>query len=184
MKSDDHVSGRRGKASRFGLWTADPLAERAKSLVNASEIAATSSAIVLVERDEFPLFSSINPLHWNFFVTIAGVFIASSRLRTSGIERRRHDRLMAIASRRLNAWNPKHGLMAFEDCKSFFERSYDGFAKDASHNPDFNAADALGGWIVWNVLDHPPGTQEESRLVRSIGAMTVHSFFDWWTEPA
>jgi hypothetical protein len=71
---------------------------------------------------------------------------------------------------------------AFEDCKAMFERNYKAL-KAIDHDPKFIAADSLGMWIAWNVLERKPGdTEQERQFVRVVGGAVVHSFFSWWSD--
>jgi len=146
-------------------------------LVDTAQISATASFIPLL--DKFPVLRNANVEHWDFIVTIAAIFVAATRLRNMNLGTAREERLMAIVSDRLLAWNPTHGLSGFEHCKSFFERSFGGLTK-VGHEPRFIASDSIGGWIVWDVLDRAPETDEERQLVRAVGAMITHEFYNWW----
>lgn len=85
---------------------------------------------------------------------------------------------MEIVADDLNRWDPD-GIRGFEDCKGLFDREFDRLTA-AGHESRFVAADAVGIWIVWNVLGRAPETDEEWQLVRATGALATHAFFDWW----
>ena len=76
------------------------------------------------------------------------------------------------------------GIAAFEDCKAFFDRTYDALERDTAYRdqPEFLGADAIGSWIVWNLVGHAPDSTDERRLVRVLGSLVTHSFFTWWSE--
>jgi hypothetical protein len=94
----------------------------------------------------------------------------------------REEKLMEIVARGLDDWDPKNGIRGFEDCKVMYERTFDGLT-DANIDPRFISSDALGWWIVWNLLGQEPRYEEEEhRLVRAIGGTTVHAFFSWWSD--
>ena len=71
----------------------------------------------------------------------------------------------------------------FEDCREFFNRTYDGLASELPYkdDPTYLATDALGSWIVWNLFDHAPESTQERQLVRVLGGLVIHSFFRWWS---
>jgi hypothetical protein len=77
-----------------------------------------------------------------------------------------------------NAWD-RDAIRAFDDCKQLFDREYDRL-NAIGHDSQFLASDALGSWIVWNALGKQPITMEEITLVRGVGAITTHAFFNWW----
>jgi hypothetical protein len=132
--------------------------------------------------NQFPLLRHVKPEQWDVVITIAGVFIAATRLRSLKIDDAREEELMDIVASGLIQRNPNYGVRGFEDCKAMFERTFDGLSK-AGHEPQFIASDALGIWVVWNLLERSPGDDEEERkLVRTIGTAIVHAFFSWWTD--
>ena len=153
-----------------------PPIERAENLVSTAEINAMAMFTPLL--DKFPILQTAKLEHWDSILTVAGVFIAASRLNDLHLERAREDSLMDVVEERLNRWQPD-GTRGFNDCKDFYESQYDWLAT-AGHESRFLAADALGQWIAWNVLGRSPQTDEESMLVRATGVMVTHAFFDWW----
>ena len=154
----------------------DPLDERADALVSAAQINAVGSFRPLA--DKFQFLGDVKLQDWDFFVTVATVFIGATRLSNLRMDEAREDKLMEIVTRRLDEWN-KDGVRGFEDCKRFFESGFDQLTQ-AGHDPRFVAADSVGKWIVWNILGRAPESNEELLLVRSIGAMATHAVFDWW----
>jgi hypothetical protein len=154
----------------------DPLLERAEKLVQAAQINATMMLTPLMDR--FPILQQVDVEHWNFILTVASVFMAVTRLNNLRLDDNREEELMEVVVERLDQWKPD-GFHGFEDCKGLFEKVFDRLTK-AGHDPHFVASDAIGKWIVWNVLGRPPQTDEECMLVRATGVMVTHSFFDWW----
>ena len=153
-----------------------PLVKRARALVSASHLHAAGAFPELQGR--FPVLSDVNFGHWTFILTIAGVFVAATRLANLSLGESREAKLMDIVSKHLDKWN-RHGLLGFENCKGLFEREFDRLTA-AGHEPRFIASDAVGLWIVWNVLDHPPQTSDECTLIRWTGVWVIEGFFDWW----
>ena len=154
--------------------TVDPLQEQATRLVGSAKLQATTSLTALL--DEYPVLKQVDPTQWDFFVTVGAVFIAISRL-ANFVPEERTNRLTETVAENLDQWS-KYGLGAFEDCKAFFERTHDGLSQDGT-DPTFIASDALGSWIVWNVLERRPEL-EDMKLAHVIGAMTIHTFYNWW----
>jgi hypothetical protein len=154
----------------------DPLLDRAANLVQAAQVNAVVMFTPLLDR--FPILREVDTEHWDFILAVAGVFMAATRLNNLRLEDAREEKLMAVVAERLSEWKPD-GIRAFEDCKGLFEKEFDRL-NAAGHDPRFVASDAVGKWIVWNVLGRPPATDEECMLVRSAGALVTHAFFDWW----
>jgi hypothetical protein len=156
----------------------DPLQKQAETLVPGAGINATSMFVPLL--DKFPVLREADVEHWDFIVTVAGVFLGASRLSNMRVSDAREEKLMEIVAESLLNWN-SGGIRAFEDCKGFYESEYDRLSA-AGHEPRFLASDAVGKWIVWNVLGRAPESQDEYMLVRATGTMVTHAFFDWWKE--
>lgn len=154
----------------------DPLLERAATLLQAAHISAVGMFIPLLDR--FPVLREAAAEHWDFIMTVAGVFMAATRLNNLHLEETREERLMQALTERLHEWNPD-GIRAFEDCKQLFESEFDRLT-EAGHETRFVGSDALGMWIVLNVFGRAPQGEEECMLVRATGGMTTHAFFDWW----
>lgn len=154
----------------------DCLLENAKNLVPAAHCNAFSMFTPLLDR--FPILLQADVERSDFILTVAGVFVAATRLVNARLDKELKERLMMVVTERLTQWNPD-GLDSFEDCKRLFEDEFDRLTK-AGHEPRFVASDAMGKWIVWNLLGRPPQTDEECILVRATGTIVTHAFFDWW----
>lgn len=156
----------------------DPLQKQAERLLFAAQVNATTMFVPLL--DKFPFLREVKVEHWDFIVTVAGVFIAASRLNALSVGDEREEKLMETVAQHLKKWSGD-GLRAFEDCKCLYETEYDRMAA-AGHELQFLASDAVGKWIVWNVFGRAPNDQDECILVRTTGGMVIHAFFDWWNE--
>jgi hypothetical protein len=156
----------------------DPLRKQAATLVTAAGINATSMFVPLL--DKFPFLREADVKRWDFIMTIAGVVMAASCLNNLRLGKPQEESLMETVAKSLAEWNPD-GIRGFDDCKCLFESEYDRLT-GAGHEPRFIASDAVGTWIVWNVLDRAPETEDECMLVRATGTMVTHAFFDWWKE--
>lgn len=154
----------------------DPLLENAKNLVQAAQINAVGMFTTLIDR--FPILRQIDVEHSDFILTVASVFMAATRLNNLRLSDDHEERLMEVVAERLEQWKPD-GIRGFEDCKELFESEFDRLTK-AMHEPCFVASDAVGKWIVLNILGRLPQTDEECLIVRAAGGMVTHAFFDWW----
>jgi hypothetical protein len=159
--------------------TDDPLMTQADTLVQSANINAISMYVPLLGR--FALLREVDPPHWDFILTIAGVFMAATRLSNLRIGAALEEKLMEKVAERLTEWSPKNGIRAFEDCKAMFERNYDALSK-VEHEPKFLASDAVGFWIAWNALGRAPESHDELKLARTVGSLITHAFFNWWSE--
>ena len=159
----------------------DPLLRQADTLVQVAEKYATGTFPPLLNK--FSFLREVDKNRWDFILTIAGVFIAVTRLGNLRLDENRERQLMGKVGLKLTQWNPTSGRLVFEDCASFFERTFDALTS-AGDEPPFVASDALGLWVVWNVLGRRPQSEEERGLVRTVGGMITHTFSNWWEEKA
>jgi hypothetical protein len=165
----------------------DPLFDRAATLVQAAKTNAVPMLIPLLDR--FPILRQVDTEHWDFVLTVAGVSMAATRLNYLRLGDAREKKLVEVVTEHLNEWNAD-GIRGFEDCKGLFETQFDSrkFAGDelwqrlvrAEQVSRFSVSDALGTWIVWNLLGRAPKTEEECRLVRETGILATHPFSNWW----
>ena len=154
----------------------DPLRKQAATLVWASKINARDMYTSML--DTFPFLRDADIEHWDFVLTIAGVFMAASRLNGLRLGDAQEECLMEIVAESLVEWKPD-AIEAFDDCKNLFESEHNRLTL-AGHESQYIASDAVGKWIAWNVLGKAPETQDECMLVRTTGGMVIHAFFDWW----
>jgi hypothetical protein len=153
----------------------DQLRRKAERLVSSARINATSLFAPTI--DQHALLRNVKTEQWDFVVTIAGVFIATTRLWNLKIGDQREQELTDIIMRGLAHWDPNNGIPGVEDCKATFERNFDAFTR-AQHEPRFIASDSVGWWVVCNLLMRAPeGSEEERKLVRIIGAAITYVFF-------
>jgi len=169
------------KKFRELLGLEDPLLKQADSLVQAAATYAVGTFIPL--RKEFSFLRQVATKHWDFILTIAGVFIAVNQLGNLALGENRKRELMGMVGAKLTQWDPTNGRRGFEDCASFYERAFNKLTS-AGDEPQFVGSDAIGSWVVWNVLGRPPQSEEERRLIRTVGGMIMHTFLNWWEEKA
>lgn len=149
------------------------LIKKAEMLVDAAKIQAMGSYTPILDR--IPLVGKIDPSNWDFVLTVAGVFVAATRLNNLHPDTAKEDQAMEVVAAKLSSWHP-NAICAFEDCKTLFEREYDRL-QAAGHERRFVASDALGIWIFWNLFEHAPESDEECQAVRIIGGMVTAAFF-------
>jgi len=100
----------------------DPLLERVGNLVQAAHINAVGMFTPLLDR--FLVLKEANVEHWDFVLTIAGVFMAATRLNNLRIGDVREKKLMEIIAKDIAERYPD-GIQGFEDCKGLFESEFD-----------------------------------------------------------
>ncbi|MBI4667891.1 MAG: hypothetical protein HY747_01700 [Elusimicrobia bacterium] len=128
--------------------------------------------------DRFPEVRSVKPGHWDFIVTIGGIFVGVSQLNHEELPEAKKDMLLESVTRELIGYYPDgHG--ACEDCRQFVDRTYNGLAKVRT-DPTFLFSDSLGAWVAWNLFGHAPENEKERQLARAIGGLLVDGFVKWW----
>ncbi len=156
----------------------DSFVLRARVLVQGCKIVAIPSIPVLSKQ--FPLLDAIDRENWDFILTVAGVFIATSRLEQLNLSNSRKQAVLNVIADSLNQWHPD-GRYAFEDCKALFEDEFDRLRTEGEEEL-YIGSDALGLWIVWNILGHEPQNEEEARLQRAVGVLVIGALLDFWDQ--
>ena len=158
----------------------DGLETQAENLVKVAQVQATAAYRSVGKR--FEVVHSIPIERWDWVLTIAGVFAAATRVNQIGLSGACIDSLMRIVVRNLNSWRLE-GTAAFEDCTAFFDRTVNSLEKDRGyrHQPELVGCNALGWWIVWNLVGHAPESEQDQNLARVLGMLVTHSFYGWWS---
>ena len=151
----------------------------AEKLPSAAQILAVTSYRNVLSN--YPIVGKIKPGHWDFVLTIGGIFVAVSQLNHENIPEQEKDALLDTVTNAATEIYPD-SIDACEDCRKFIDRTYDGLAegKEYKNNPQFLFADSLGAWVVWNLLGHAPSNDDERKLIRILGGLLIHSFISWW----
>jgi hypothetical protein len=154
----------------------DSLFKSAKTLVDAAHVNAVSMFTPLL--DQFSILRRVDVEHWDFILTVAGVFVATIRVAHLDLEEDRAEELLEVVFESLIKWN-SDGKRALDDCYQLFGSEFNRL-NEVGHEKRFLVSDAVGIWIVLNVLGKQPQTEEDCRLVRASGTMVTHSFSGWW----
>ena len=159
---------------------AGALEKRAQTLISYASASALGLHQSLGER--FPVVDKLNILDWDLFVTVASVFVASTQLNQEPLPHECIDSLLAVVTHNAATWKPD-SIAAFEDCKAFYENALDSMDAEGALSSEaqrFQSADAIGAWIVANLLGRLPGSKKEVALIRPLGTLVVHNFSSWW----
>jgi hypothetical protein len=153
--------------------------ERAEVLVPAAHAFAVDSFIPMSKK--VSILCHVDPGDWDFFVTVAGIFIAVTRLRNLRLGNSIEDKIGDIVYKKSEEWD-KNSPRAFEDCKALFKSTYDTLkgTHEYAKNPQFLASDSLGSWVAANTLRRQVQDERDFTLVRVAGASITHSFYSWW----
>jgi len=131
---------------------------------------------------DFPWLSRVKTDDWDFFLTIAFVFVAMTQLEHEGLPQSRVDAIIDIVTASFTEWQPD-ALGAFDDCKAFYEQGSSDQELRVAYAGDqarFHSADVIAMWLVWNLLKRRATEQDELRVARERGSIAAHEFTKWW----
>ncbi len=155
------------------------LIENGHKLPSAAKILALTSYTEFLGK--YPIVGQIKPEHWDFVLTIGGIFAAVSQLNHENIPEQNKDAILDTVTKAATEIYPD-SIDACEDCGKFIDRTYEGLAKEKEYknNPQFLLSDSLGAWVAWNLFGHAPSNGDERKLIRILGGFLIHSFISWW----
>jgi hypothetical protein len=155
------------------------LIENGDKLPSTAKILAVTSYTEFL--DKYPIVGQIKPEHWDFVLTIGGIFVAVSQLNHENIPEQDKDAILDTVTNAAAEIHPD-SIVACEDCRKFIDRTYEGLAKQEEYknNPQFLFSDSLGAWIAWNLFGRAPSNEDERKLIRILGSFLIQSFISWW----
>ena len=154
------------------MLNVDPLEDQARRLVSAANILAVSTFVPFI--DKYAFLKQCDPNDWDFFATAAAIHVAIASLIRS-VSPERFKLLYLTITPEIHNWN-RQGEDAILDCQRFIKRTLDTQPTGAE---SVLPTDALGMWIIWNLLRRAP-TYEEAQASHSIGRALATSLHDWW----
>jgi hypothetical protein len=169
----------------MGLFSRDDpskqLRSQAESLLDYARVNAAGMGLPLAQQ--FPAVVTIaEPADWNYCLTIAGVFVAASRLSDLDIAADLREELAETIMQKVRRWDGRAEDDCL-DCQAFFLMTSDSLAKLDTYQGEeqrYLPSDALGFWIMRTLLKRSPSTEAELALTRTVGSAAIHAFFDWW----
>src|SRR5262245_5255747 len=106
------------KSFREWVGLGDPLLKQADTLVLAAETYATGTFTSLLKNLAF--LRTVDKGHWAFILTIAGVFIAVTRLGHLGLGENHQRKLMGTVGETLAQCDTANDTRGFEYCVSCY----------------------------------------------------------------
>jgi hypothetical protein len=152
------------------------LVDKGDALVPMANSVAITSLTSAEDKLQLPSAITDDIEGWDFFVTVAAVYVAMRALAKS-VPDETFRAVGAGVFKKLDKWNPD-GSRGFDDCQKFVERSLR--SSGATRN-DVMIEDAIGMWLLWNLYGRAP-TVEESAPARPLGGFLLHTFQNWWVE--
>jgi hypothetical protein len=153
-----HTSGAPGKSWNYEEVFAMDLKS---TLDDADKLPAAARMLAVSSYgrfcDEYPLLREVSPDHWDFVLTIAGIFVAVSKLSHDDTPETVKDTILTTVTNAALEVYPDC-LEASENCADFVDRTYDGLSESQEYleRPEFLFSDSLGAWMVWNLVGHSP----------------------------
>lgn len=154
----------------------DALLERARRLLPAANVLAASSLKTMMNK----LPGGFAADDWDFFVTVAGTHTGLQALYEMVGPGALFDGLDATVREAAQAWTGD-AIAALDDCQNFVEHNVNELRAEG-FDPDDLFGDAIGMWVLINVLQRQP-QDTEIHAARPIGIVLVRSFSSWW-DPA
>lgn len=159
----------------------DHQCEQARNLVGMAQVVAVASYNTFSDRIAF--LQTVDGRWWDTMATIAGVYLGIRGLIETELSQGAKLCLLEIVTEKLNSWSPEHGKRGIADCQEFFERNIKAMAQ-RGHDRALIVADAIGLWVVWNVLNRAPDVEDEFVVARAVGVGLLEAFGDWWSDSA
>jgi len=158
------------------------LKEKATDIIGAAQVCAVASFNPLAEQ--FPAIGMLqqpNELeNYDWVLTIAIVFATTENLVQQNLQPAEISSLIETVANGLQQWKPD-GINGFMDCRNTFEKEASRL-RGAGYPEEHLASDAIGMWIFVNLLSKMPQTQEDMRLLRTVGHIAMNSLSNWWGE--
>ncbi len=154
----------------------DELIKKSESLVKVARLYAIGTFNSTFDR--INILEKANPKDWDFFITVATVFITLSSFNRASTDEDLYKTVCQNIAESLKDWHVQ-GIAAFDDCKLYFEKMYDHLLPYyQNEDKKYLSSDSIGSWVTINVFHKIP-VKDERDLIRITGMIT-HKFHDYW----
>jgi len=153
------------------------LNERAEALVTVSKINAASMLTVL--RLEPSVLDNVDNDHWDFIVTIAGVYAAIAGVRSKHSKVPTKELLTAIFETinvKLRELDP-NAENTYRDLHFMLEGVQKRRPASENDSDDYYYKSDLGFWIVEQVFGHRPQSEQRRALAYRVGSMVMDAMY-------
>ena len=142
---------------------------RAEALVSVSKINAVSMLTVI--RRERSVLDSVDSDHWDFIVTVAGVFAAMSGIMAMQLPEEELAPIVETIQISFLEWKPE-ARSIFEDCKSAVAGTIQRNTASGLDSDEWYPI-VLGCWIIEQVLGQEPQSDKERAWAKVVGSMVM-----------
>lgn len=172
----------RAAALRFATVPTGPpepesLNEKSRALVHAARAIAVSSLTRALEAT--PALTVDDADQWDFFATVAAIHGGLQSLYEWLGGHEAFGELLDEAVREAATWDAQ-APAALEDCRTFVQHFVEGL-RAAGHDHPQIVPDAIGVWVLNNVLQRQPD-DDEIHAARPIGLLLVLPLAHWWDQ--
>jgi hypothetical protein len=126
--------------------------------------------------EQFPFLSEVSDDDWDFYLIVGLAFGATLKTQDLNIDALQRDKLKESILSALIEWK-SDGEAAFFDCETLFRKTHQ---KLTNYNSQYPTADALGYWIVFNLLKRPPQQENEKEFMRTAGLWSLGVLGSFW----
>ena len=152
------------------MAASDQLTRSSRGLVPAARNAAKGLNAAICAK--FPEAAKIDIAAWDQYLTVGFVWAALSALRAKETPATAIEEVKTIVADSLSRAFPE-GVKALDHCTLFMSQTTGGDEK-------IGVDDALGYWIVWNLLGRDDFTEDEDKIVRILGNIAIKEFASFW----
>lgn len=159
--------------------------ESAKKLISMANSSATQLNEEMIKDEElkkrFPAITNVDLGQWDFFVSVACVWAAIAQLNNEDIPANKKEEVRKTVVRSLME-RYSDGPMALEDCTGLIKKegSRDAIVDPISGNEVTGTEQALGLWIVCNLLQRMELNNEEWRIALVLGHLCFKFYESFW----
>jgi len=146
--------------------------EKARKLIAMANTVAISSLTPFLDK-----FSNLEQIikargigDWDFFMTVAGVAIASQTISSKQPEKDFHQFAVGLQEH-FPKWD-RNAAAAFNDLTKFTQKNASG---------GIDSITAAGLWVLWNIKRESP-TDDEISMAPVIGRFLAENLKGWWDQ--
>lgn len=149
----------------------------ASTLVDCANVHAYEIRTLLVKQRHHVLFN-LDPKAWEMAVTVGGIYVGFMSLKHLNLGEKSEQPIRHILLSSMLAYSADAGPLLVA-CKQSLERRFDEFAA-LGRNDGNEYWEALGEWILTQVLEKDLTDERFLELKRSLGFLVVATFSNWW----
>jgi hypothetical protein len=152
------------------MIASDQFKKSSRGLVPTARNAARGLNTAICAK--FPEAAKIDLKAWDQYLTVGFVWVALSGLLTKEIPKSAIEEIKTVIGDSLTRAFPE-GVKALNHCTLFMNQT-------TGSDKNIQVDDALGYWIVWNLLGRDDFAEDEDKIARILGSIAVKEFASFW----